>query len=178
MPSIRNHFLVGRRVRAACLAAAVLLGAPGLLLPPASARAAPPLQRGELLWCRVVGIADGDTLEALCPAGSLRVRLASIDAPELKQPFGRRSKQSLSELVHGKHVGLTVVDTDRYGRLVAEVRADGRSANAEQVRRGMAWVYRKYSDDAALLALEAEARNARRGLWADPDPVAPWEWRH
>ena len=75
-------------------------------------------------------------------------------------------------------VTVQVVTTDRYGRTVGEVvLPDGRSLNQELVRAGYAWWYRKYSDDAVLEALEAEARGARRGLWAELDPVPPWAWR-
>lgn len=70
-------------------------------------------------------------------------------------------------------------DTDRYGRLVGEVLLpDGRNLNHELVRAGMAWWYRRYAqEDTTLAQLEAEARAARRGLWRDPHPVPPWEWR-
>ena len=67
--------------------------------------------------------------------------------------------------------------TDRYGRTVARVLCDVTDANAEQVRAGMAWVFDKYVTDRGLYAVQDEARAARRGLWADRDPVTPWEWR-
>ena len=129
---------------------------------------------------RVVGIADGDTLTVL--DGTLRqtkVRLAEIDTPESGQPYGSRAKQALSALVFGKEVRVMVVDTDRYGRTVGRVYADALDVNAEMVRQGAAWVYRKYSRDPSLLLLEQEARAARRGLWALPETerTPPWEWR-
>lgn len=126
----------------------------------------------------VVGVADGDTITVIT-AGRLqiKVRLAEIDAPEKKQPFGAASKESLSDLCYNKPAQLAVQDTDRYGRTVARVTCDGVDANREQIRRGLAWVYRKYSRDAALLDVEAEAREAKRGLWSEPDAVPPWEWR-
>lgn len=70
------------------------------------------------------------------------------------------------------------VELDRYRRIVAEViLSDGRSLNREMVRAGLAWWYRKYAAaDGEMERLEAEARAARRGMWADRDPVAPWEW--
>ncbi len=67
--------------------------------------------------------------------------------------------------------------TDRYGRTVARVECDGVDANVEQVRAGMAWVFDKYVTDRSLYAVQDEARNARRGLWADKEPMPPWEWR-
>jgi endonuclease YncB( thermonuclease family) len=125
----------------------------------------------------VIAITDGDTLRALCDEQQVRVRLADIDAPEHRQPFGTRSRQSLAEMCHRKNAEIRVREKDRYGRMIARVICDGTDANAEQVRRGMAWVYRRYSRDAALLVVEAEAKAARSGLWVDRKPVPPWEWR-
>lgn len=129
---------------------------------------------------RVIAIADGDTLTVLTTAQQqVRIRLAEIDTPEAAQPYGTRARQELSELTFGKEVKVTVQDTDRYGRTVGRVHAGGQDVNAEMVRRGAAWVYRQYSRDASLLAVEAEARVAQRGLWALPEAqrVPPWEWR-
>lgn len=125
----------------------------------------------------VTGVADGDTLYANVDGHSIRIRLAQIDAPEKAQAFGRRSEQSLRELVGKKQVELTWKSLDRYGRPIAQASVDGLDVNAEQVRRGFAWVFRRYSKDTALLALESQAKAARLGLWADPHPIAPWEWR-
>lgn len=106
------------------------------------------------------------------------MRLIEIDAPELNQPFGARSKQSLSELCFGKRAEIEVRSYDRYGRTLAQVYCAGKDANAEQVRRGYAWTYTRYAaPDSPLHALEREARAASRGLWGGPDPVAPWDWR-
>lgn len=125
----------------------------------------------------VTGVADGDTLYASVDGHSIRIRLAQIDAPEKAQAFGRRSEQSLRELVGKKQVELTWKSLDRYGRPIAQVAVDGLDVNAEQVKRGFAWVFRRYSNDSALIALEAHAKSAGVGLWADPHPIAPWEWR-
>lgn len=126
----------------------------------------------------VVGISDGDTLTVLHDQQPIKVRLAEIDAPEKAQAFGSRAKQSLSDMCFGKTAEVSTQTRDRYGRTVARVRCDGIDANAEQVRRGMAWVYTKYSRDPSFPPLEQEARAERRGLWADAYPVPPWEWRH
>jgi endonuclease YncB( thermonuclease family) len=109
----------------------------------------------------------------------VKVWLAGIDAPEARQPHGARSKQALAELVFQKPVQVEVVDTDRYGRPVVRVSAAGRDVNTELVRRGAAWVYQQYSHDSALLAVDAEAQAARRGLWAllPAERMPPWEWR-
>ncbi|MBX3646760.1 MAG: thermonuclease family protein [Rhodocyclaceae bacterium] len=126
---------------------------------------------------RVVGVSDGDTLTLLSGREQIKVRLTEIDAPEKAQPFGNRSKQSLSALCFNKSAKLDDQGKDRYGRTLARVHCDGIDANAEQVRRGMAWVYDRYVTDRSLYGLQDEARGARRGLWADPSPMPPWEWR-
>lgn len=113
----------------------------------------------------VISIADGDTLTILVNGhNQIKVRLAEIDAPEKSQPFGHRSKQSLSDLCFNKDAVLQTTDTDRYGRTVAKVYCSGMDANAEQIRVGMAWAYRKCLHDQSLLGLENEARAAKRGL--------------
>jgi endonuclease YncB( thermonuclease family) len=128
---------------------------------------------------RVVGIADGDTLTILGVSKvQHKIRLAAIDAPEKSQAFGNKSKQALSDLCFDKHASIKVVDTDRYGRTVGEVTCAGNNANEAMVRSGMAWVYRKYAKGyPGLYKLEEEAKAAKRGLWADSNPVPPWEWR-
>jgi endonuclease YncB( thermonuclease family) len=134
-----------------------------------------------VLVCLVIGIADGDTLTARCdaPGGAqnVRVRLAEIDAPEKGQAFGQRSRQHLAALCFRKRADVRPTATDRYGRTVARVACEGADANAEQVRAGLAWAFARYLTDPAIAQLEREARGARRGLWADQHPVAPWEWR-
>ena len=127
---------------------------------------------------KVIGISDGDTLTLLSGREQIKVRLTEIDAPEKAQLFGNRSRQSLSTLCFNKTATLDDQGKDRYGRTLARVYCDGIDANAEQVRRGMAWVYDRYVTDRSLYGLQDEARAARRGLWADPAPVPPWEWRH
>ena len=127
---------------------------------------------------RVVSVHDGDTLTVLIERKQVKVRLTDIDAPELGQPFGRNSKQSLSDLCFGKLATLDVRGQDRYKRALAQVTCDGRDANAEQVRRGYAWTYTRYAPARSpLYAMQSEARAAHRGLWAERSPVAPWEWR-
>ena len=127
---------------------------------------------------KVVGVADGDTITVLKEKEQAKVRLAKIDAPEKAQPFGSRSKQSLFDLVHGKEVLVVEQGKDKYKRTIGRVYQGDVDVSAEQVKQGMAWVYRKYSKDVSLLPLENEARVQRLGLWADVEPVPPWEWRH
>jgi endonuclease YncB( thermonuclease family) len=126
---------------------------------------------------RVVRVADGDTLTVLVHSRMLRVRLVEIDAPEKRQAFGRRSGQSLSGICMDKPARIVTRGIDRYDRVLGRVYCAGVDANAEQVRRGMAWVYDRYVTDASLYLQQDDARGARRGLWADPRPVPPWAWR-
>ena len=128
---------------------------------------------------KVVGVHDGDTITVLTVAKqTVKIRLFGIDAPESKQPFGNRAKQELSAIVFGRHVRVEVETKDRYGRTVGRVSAADVPVNMEMVRRGFAWWYRSYAKkDAGLATAEAEAKNARRGLWADKSPVPPWEFR-
>ena len=127
---------------------------------------------------KVVGVSDGDTITVLRNRTPIKVRLHGIDCPEIGQDFGSRAKAFTSELVFGRVVKVVPWDTDRYGRTVADViLADGRILNHELVRAGLAWWYRKYAPDIGTLAqLEAAARDAKRGLWSQPNPVPPWEW--
>jgi endonuclease YncB( thermonuclease family) len=136
-----------------------------------------------LLLCLVVGISDGDTIKARCdqragqPAQNLTIRLAEIDAPEKRQPFGARSREHLARLCFKQIAEVRPSGRDRYGRTVARVACGGADASEEQARAGMAWAFVKYLTDPGIRELEAEARGAGRGLWADSHPVAPWDWR-
>jgi micrococcal nuclease len=134
------------------------------------------LQAGAALAHQVIGIADGDTLTLLVDKRPVKIRLANIDAPERKQAFGTRSRQSLSDLCWGKDATYEVQNIDRYKRVVGVVKCDGIEVNRAQVERGMAWVYPRYNKDKSLPALQEQAREAKRGLWAG-EAVAPWEWR-
>lgn len=133
---------------------------------------------------KVVGIADGDTVTVLDEAKMQhKVRLTGIDAPEKKQPFGTRSKQSLNDMVSNKTVMVESDKRDRYGRELGKVLVDGMDVNLEQIRRGMAWHYKDYqrdqsADDRQIYAdTENKAKIIKRGLWSELDPVPPWEWR-
>jgi endonuclease YncB( thermonuclease family) len=131
---------------------------------------------------RVTRIFDGDSLIVRTPMGQeVEVRLFGIDAPERSQPWNRRSRQALGKLVRDREVSLEVVTVDAYGRTVALVRrtSDDLEVNREMVRQGHAWVYRRYTQDPSLIALEEAARDERRGIWSLPetDRVPPWAWR-
>jgi micrococcal nuclease len=157
-----------------------------------------PARAGETFYAKVVGVADGDTITVLREGKPLKIRLQGVDCPEKAQPFGDRAKQLTSKLVFGKQVRVEIVTRDKYGRTVARVDYLGklhrnprdrskphqvvtvhRSLQEELLQAGLAWWYRKYAAKEKRLAkLEEEARRARRGLWADRDPVAPWDFRH
>lgn len=134
---------------------------------------------------QVVGVADGDTITVLDTDNvQHKIRLAGIDAPEKKQAFGNRSKESLSDMVFDKAVNVETNKRDRYGREIGKVLVNGRDVNLVQVERGMAWFYRQYqreqspNDRKFYEAAEDAAKAGRRGLWRDADPVPPWEFRH
>lgn len=128
---------------------------------------------------KVVGVSDGDTLTILDQTNSThKIRLAEIDAPEKSQPFGMASKKSLSDLCFSKQADIENQGNDRYGRVIGVVRCNGIEANAEQLRRGMAWAYIKYLKRNELIAYEQEARRTGVGLWLDKDAMPPWDWRH
>lgn len=133
---------------------------------------------------RVVAIADGDTITVLdADRVQHRIRLGGIDAPEKRQAFGTRAKQSLSDMVFNKAVTVETGKTDRYGREIGKILVDGRDANLQQVQRGFAWHYKAYQREQSLSDrqlydfAQSEAKAARRGLWQDAEPVAPWDWR-
>jgi endonuclease YncB( thermonuclease family) len=140
--------------------------------------------RADTLSGRVVGIADGDTLTLLDATKTQhKIRLAGIDSPEKSQPFGQACKKSLSDLAYDHVVVIESTKLDRYGRVIGKVLVNGQDVNLEQVRRGCGWHYKQYQNEQILddrlnyNAAEESARASRVGLWADHEPVPPWEWR-
>jgi len=132
----------------------------------------------------VVGISDGDSIVVVDKNKKReRVRLATIDAPENGQAFGKPSKQSLSEMIYKKHVRLEIQERDRYGRIVAQVYIGELNASVEQLKRGFAWHYVAHARDQDPVDRELykrtahAARVARRGLWKDENPTPPWDYR-
>lgn len=126
---------------------------------------------------KVVRVVDGDTIDVLVNRSPLRLRLNGVDTPEKGQPFGNNATEDLSQLIGGKHVRYVVRNSDGYGRSIADIYLNDLHVNLWLVRRGLAWHYVAYSDDASLAAAEAEAKAAGRGVWSDPRRVAPWNWR-
>jgi endonuclease YncB( thermonuclease family) len=130
---------------------------------------------------RVTKVVDGDTIDVQLDSGPIRVRFHGIDAPEKAQPHGKEATAMLSEWILNKEVQLEPFEQDRYDRMIAIVYAGDRNVNAEMVRAGHAWAFRRYmrKKDSPLCEAEAAARTAKRGVWALPkeDAIAPWEYR-
>lgn len=152
------------------LLALLLLGGPEVR---AEARSPiePPFQ------AKVVRVFDGDTVEVLRDQVPLRIRLEGIDCPERAQAWSRKATELTTRLAAGKTATIRVLDVDRYGRKVARLVVGGRDLSLELLRAGLAWHYAWFNHEDALARLESEARAARRGIWSDPDPEAPWDFR-
>ncbi len=134
---------------------------------------------------KVVKIADGDTITILDEQNvQHKIRLQGIDAPEHRQDFGEVSREHLASLVFGRYVRIEYEKVDRYGRLVGKVWIDGNDECLEQLKAGLAWHYKEFekeqpaADQQVYANAEQEARSQKRGLWKDPAPTPPWEYRH
>lgn len=130
----------------------------------------------EIIRAKAVSIVDGDSISVVINQELVRVRLAGVDAPEGNQPFAIDSKQSLHDLCFWVEAELSSISKDYYGRMLAKVKCNGVNVNAQQVRRGMAWVADQSVGDRELVQLQEEAQAAKRGLWSYDSPVPPWEW--
>ena len=135
-----------------------------------------------LVWTgEVVGIGDGDTITVLHNGNEKKIRFYGIDTPEKRQAFGKKAEQFTSEMVYGKTVKVDVRDVDRYGQYVALIEVDGRVLNEALIEKGYAWVYRKYCKADFCedwLAIESLARSYKVGLWSEPSPIPPWDFRY
>ncbi|WP_080945904.1 thermonuclease family protein [Moraxella bovoculi] len=130
------------------------------------------------LTCKIVGVSDGDTATCLTDDKTqIKIRLDQIDAPEQGQAFGNAAKQTLSTHIYQKEVGLKTKETDKYGRTVAEVFINDKNINKEMVSLGMAWAYREYIKDNEYLSIEDKARRASVGIWSEPNPIYPSDFR-
>ena len=127
--------------------------------------------------CVVSKVLDGDSLLVDHNGEILEVRIAGIDCPEFEQDFGESARDAAVELCRNKNVRLKRIDTDRYGRMVADVTTESKDIAAELLRRGLAWHYTKYDNSPLFAELETKARAARLGIWAQPNPIPPWEFR-
>jgi endonuclease YncB( thermonuclease family) len=133
---------------------------------------------------KVINVHDGDTITVLDQDNKkTHIRLQGIDAPELKQEFGAKSQEYLSRMVLGKQVTIVWTKVDKYRRTVGTIMLAGHDINIEQVRAGMAWHFKKYEDEQkpedrrAYAAAEQAARAAKLGLWQEPNPTVPGDWR-
>ena len=127
---------------------------------------------------KVVGVSDGDTITVLDASHTRhRIRLDRIDAPERRQPFGEKSKQFLSSLIFGQCVRIEYAKKDRYGRMPGVVFLGDKEINLAMVQNGMAWHYSYYDKTERYAAAEQEARRKKIGLWRDPHPVNPYDFR-
>ena len=130
----------------------------------------------------VVGITEGDTITVLNSKTlkDVKIRLYGIDCPEGGQAFSKRAKQFTSKMVFGKVVEVGAITVDHYGRTVSLVYVEGKGVCDELIRAGLAWVYYLYCNlpiCAEWKNLEAEAKEAKRGLWSEHNPIPPWEFR-
>lgn len=126
---------------------------------------------------KVVAIADGDTFTLLVDNREVKIRLHGIDCPEKKQDFGNAAKQYLSDLIFGHQVTAQEMGKDRYGRTIALVTVDGTPVNEAMISAGLAWHFKQYDRNPTWATLEETARREKKGLWVQPDPLPPWEFR-
>jgi|LSQX01.3.fsa_nt_gb micrococcal nuclease len=134
---------------------------------------------GATFEAQVIGVADGDSLRVLHGRESIRIRLEGIDCPEMRppQPYCRKARTFTSQKAFNRKVQVRVITTDKYGRRVCRVVVDGQDLSVELLRAGLAWHYKHFNQEPALASLQAEAQARKRGLWADPNPIPPWDWR-
>ena len=125
---------------------------------------------------KVVSIHDGDTITVLQDKRQIKVRLFGIDAPELKQTYGKKSKQFLANLIAGEVVEVEENGKDKYKRTIGTIYLNGADINAQMVANGYAWAYRKFSKK--YTAQESKAKSQKLGLWQDKEPIPPWVFRH
>jgi micrococcal nuclease len=127
---------------------------------------------------KVIAIIDGDTYDILDEKKILRIRMDGIDAPEKGMPYNKVSKKYLSDLIFGKFVLVKIKESDRHGRSIAQTYSlDGTDISLEMIKAGLAWHYKKYSSNEEYSIVEKEAKEGKRGLWKEKDPISPWEIR-
>ena len=125
---------------------------------------------------KVFSIADGDTFTMVVNNEQVKVRLHGIDCPERGQNYSNIAKDFLSGMVFGEVVVVREMDIDRYGRTIGMVTVDGVNVNEWLLQAGLAWHYKKYDNNPDWAKFEEVARSKKMGLWADPKPIAPWDW--
>jgi micrococcal nuclease len=127
---------------------------------------------------KVIKITDGDTIVVLTDnKEQVKIRLEGIDCPESKQDFGQKAKQATADLCFGKQVNVVKSGEDRYGRTLGFVYIGDKCINKELLKQGLAWHYKYFNKDEELAKLEQESKEKKIGLWSQPNPVAPWDYR-
>ena len=124
-----------------------------------------------------IRVIDGDTIRAEAKGKEIKIRLVEIDAPEMDQPFGARSKNFLNRLLYEKNVTLIAQGEDRYGRVLGNIFSDELNVNMLLVKFGFAWVYDRYAENSSLYKHQDQAKLDKLGLWRQKEPIAPWVWR-
>jgi len=129
-------------------------------------------------FAKVIRIIDGDSIVILTNDNlQIKVRLEGIDCPEKSQDFGEKARQYTAALCFNKNVRIEKKGQDRYGRTLAYIYVDDLCVNKELLKAGLAWHFKKYNTDPELAKLEKNARSEKKGLWAQPSPTPPWEFR-
>ena len=142
------------------------------------------ISAGPLTPGLVVAISDGDTITLLTEdKQQLKIRLVGIDTPEKKQAFGTKARDHLASRIFKQDVEVDLRKKDQYGRHLGVIYIGGADVNQSMIQDGYAWFYKHYAkeqpkEEALRYAnAERDARLKKRGLWADPNPVPPWEFR-
>ena len=126
---------------------------------------------------KIKKVVDGDTVHVFYQDEVYKIRLTEIDAPERDQPYGNNSTEYLKSLLKDGRVDVDIYGTDRYGRKLGRLYWRGIDINRELVSAGYAWVYDQYVTDNSFYENQSEARNSKKGLWEDQNPLEPWNWR-
>lgn len=136
------------------------------------------LSSSEIITGKVVKVSDGDTITILTEKNEqVRIRFSGVDCPEKSQEFGQKAKEFTANLCAGKQVKVISQSKDRYGRVLGVVMVDGVNVNKELLKEGLAWHYKQYDKSKEFANLESQARRKKIGLWAEKNPIAPWEFR-
>ena len=126
---------------------------------------------------KIKRVVDGDTVHVFYQDEVYKIRLTEIDAPERDQPYGSDSTEYLKDLLKEGRVDVDISGTDRYGRKLGRLYWQGIDINRELVSAGYAWVYDQYVTDNSFYENQSKARNSKKGLWEDQNPLEPWNWR-
>ena len=126
----------------------------------------------------VTNVHDGDTIYVRLDGKDVKVRLAEIDAPELKQAYGHKSTEILFNKIYNKQIKLVLApNKDVHNRPLAKIYLNDRYINEEMVKEGYAWDYHQYSHSEKLKEDQEYAKSHKLGLWKDKNPIPPWEFR-